>query len=121
MPRILVVDDDQALRSIVSDALRQDGYQVDSVCNGRQALTAFGQHRPDAMVLDLAMPVMDGPTLVRTLRDQTRWGRVPMVVLSAETYADTAGARLGARACLRKPFDLGRLLETVESIAPTRA
>jgi CheY-like chemotaxis protein len=118
MPRILVVDDDLAIRSIIADALRQDGYEVDSVCNGRQALVAFRQQRPDAMVLDLSMPVMDGPALIHTLREQTRWGRVPLVVVSAESQADGASARLGARACLKKPFDLPELLETVEAIAP---
>ena len=118
MPRILVVDDDVAIRSIISDALRQDGYEVDSVCNGRQALAAFGQQRPDAILLDLSMPVMDGPGLVHTLREQTRWGSVPLVVVSGELHADGASARLGARACLKKPFDLPELLETVEAIAP---
>src|SRR5919199_3344662 len=118
MPHILIVDDDVGMRAIVSDALRQEGYEVDSVCNGRQALTAFGQHRPDALVLDLSMPVMDGPALVRTLRDQTRWGSVPLIVVSGEPQAQAAGARLGARACLTKPFDLPELLETVEAITP---
>lgn len=118
MARILIVDDDPVIRSIVSDALRQDGYDVDSVCNGRQALAAFAQHRPDAMVLDLAMPAMDGPTLVRTLRDQTRWGRVPLVVVSGEPQAQVASRQLGARACLNKPFDLPELLERIEAIVP---
>jgi CheY-like chemotaxis protein len=115
--RILIVDDDLAMRSIVADALRQDGYAVDSACNGLQALTAFRKHRPDALVLDLAMPVMDGPSLVRTLRDQTRWGGVPIVVISGRSQPQVASQRLGARACLEKPIDLSRLIETIEAIA----
>jgi hypothetical protein len=51
MTRILVIDDDPAIRSVIGDALRQDGYQVDAAANGQQALTAFGKHRPDALVL----------------------------------------------------------------------
>src|SRR5437016_4158310 len=100
MCRILVVDDDAAVRSILSDALRQAGYEVDCVCNGLQALTAFSKHRPDAMVLDMAMPMMDGPTLMRTLRDQTRWGAIPVVVISGQSEPDVLRRRVGARAYL---------------------
>jgi CheY-like chemotaxis protein len=51
----------------------QSDLQVDAAANGEQALAAFGKHHPDALVLDLEMPVMDGPTLVRTLRERTKW------------------------------------------------
>jgi CheY-like chemotaxis protein len=118
MRRILVVDDDAAVRSVVTDALLEDGYQVDVACNGRQALAAFRKHRPDALVLDLEMPVMDGPTLMRTLRERTKWGRVPLVVLSGTVDAAAAAPRLGARACLNKPFELSELLHSVEQVAP---
>ncbi len=60
MTRILVVDDDAAVRSVVTEALLEDGYQVDAAGNGRQALAAFREHRPDALVLDLEMPIMNG-------------------------------------------------------------
>ncbi len=118
MVRILVVDDDPAVRSVVTDALQQDGYQVDAACNGQQALTSFAKHPPDALVLDLDMPVMDGPTLVRTLRERTKWGGVPLMVVSAESGLDQTGPRLGASACLSKPFDVGELLHNVEQMAP---
>jgi CheY-like chemotaxis protein len=116
MTRILVVDDDLSVRSVVGDALRQEGYEVDAVGNGRQALAAFGKHRPDALVLDLEMPVMDGPTLVRTLRERTRWGAVPLVVVSGTAGAVNAGLQLGAQAFLSKPFELSELLRSVERV-----
>jgi CheY-like chemotaxis protein len=118
MTRILVADDDPSVRSVVRDALQQDGYQVETVNTGRQALMAFARHRPALLLLDLSMPDMDGPCLMRTLRDQTRWGRVPMVVLSADAQAPEVSARLGAQACVPKPFDLEHLLATVEQVAP---
>ncbi len=118
MRRILVVDDDAAVRNVVTDALLEDGYQVDAACNGQQALAAFRKHRPDALVLDLEMPIMDGPTLMRTLRERTKWGRVPLVVLSGTAGAGEAAPRLGARACLNKPFELSELLHSVEQVAP---
>jgi len=88
------------------------------VGNGQQALAAFGKHRPDALVLDLQMPVMDGPTLVRTLRERTKWGAIPLVVVSGALSAAEAGPQLGALACLTKPFDLSELLHSVERVAP---
>jgi CheY-like chemotaxis protein len=118
MTRILVVDDDAAVRSVVTEALLENGYQVDAACNGRQALAAFCKHRPDALVLDLEMPIMDGPTLMRTLRERTKWGRVPLVVVSGNVGAAEAGPRLGAQACLNKPFELSELLHSVEQVAP---
>ena len=62
--QVLIVEDDAAIRSMLQDLLRESGYAVDSACNGLQALTAFWRHRPEVLVLDLAMPVMDGPTWV---------------------------------------------------------
>jgi CheY-like chemotaxis protein len=118
MTRILVVDDDPGVRTVVTDALRMEGYQVEAVANGRQALAAMGRERPAALVLDLAMPRMDGPALVRTLREQTQWGRVPLVVLSGTPGVGVASARLGARASLRKPFALPELVAAVERVAP---
>jgi CheY-like chemotaxis protein len=117
MPQILVVDDDLDIRSIVSDALRQAGYDVESVCNGVQALAAFRRHRPDAMVLDLAMPAMDGQTLVSTLRNQTKWGAVPLVVISGQPNPVLSSRRLGARAYFEKPLDLYELIDCVQGIA----
>jgi CheY-like chemotaxis protein len=117
MTRILVVDDDPGVRAVVTDALRLDGYEVEAVANGQEALGAMGRQRPAALVLDLAMPSMDGPTFVRTLREQTRWGRVPLVVLSGTPGVGVASARLGARACLRKPFALPELVAAVERVA----
>jgi two-component system response regulator MprA len=117
MARILVVDDDAALRGIISDALRQDGYEVETVCNGLQALTACRKQPPDAMVLDLAMPVMDGPALMRTLREQTRWSQIPVLVISGRHAPEVVSERLGARACLGKPLDLCDLLASVEALA----
>jgi CheY-like chemotaxis protein len=118
MTRILVVDDDPGVRTVVTDALRLDGYEVEAVANGRQALGAMGRQRPAALVLDVARPGTDGPTLMRTLREQTHWGRVPLVVLSGTPGVSMASARLGARAWVHKPFALPDLVAAVERVAP---
>ena len=62
--QILVVEDDASIRGLVSDLLRDDGYQVSEACNGAEALDAVREQRPDLIVLDLMMPVMDGWTFV---------------------------------------------------------
>jgi len=67
-------------------------------------------------VLDLEMPVMDGQTLVHTLRERTKWGAVPLVVLSGTAGVVNAGLQLGAQAFLSKPFELSELLRSVERV-----
>jgi two-component system, chemotaxis family, chemotaxis protein CheY len=119
MTRILVVDDDEHVRNVLHDALQQDGYEVETVCSGRQALTAIARNRPALLVLDLHMPELDGPGLIDTLRNQTDWGSVPLVVLSSAPDAPAISRRLGARECLAKPFDVARLLAAVEQAAPS--
>jgi CheY-like chemotaxis protein len=119
MTRILVADDDAGVRNVLQEALLQDGYDVDAVSNGSQALTAIARNRPALLVLDLAMPELDGPGLVRALREQTCWGSVPVLVVSGSAETTAISKRLGARDCFRKPFDLERLLAAVEHAAPS--
>ena len=118
MTTVLVADDDPAVRSIIGDALRLDGYDVETVCNGRQALTALGQRPRDALILDLEMPVLDGSALVQCLRARRRCRHVPFVVVSACPDLAATGVKLGASACFAKPFDLGLLLAAIEDMAP---
>ncbi|MDQ6797126.1 MAG: response regulator, partial [Actinomycetota bacterium] len=79
--RILVVDDEPALQASLGRVLRQAGYQVDAAADGRQALSAVGEAAPDALVLDVMMPGLDGLEVTRRLRgmgDQT-----PVLLLTA--------------------------------------
>ena len=70
MPQILVVEDDDAIRELVSDVLRDDGYDVREATNGVEALGRIREERPDLIVLDLMMPVMDGWTFVEECHGQ---------------------------------------------------
>jgi len=122
MPNILVVEDDAAIRGLVSEVLRDDGYQVWEATNGVEALESLRQARPDLIVLDLMMPVMDGWTFVEECRRKEWCGEVPIVVTSAShdlpRTADQLRA-LGVRTCLAKPFDVDGLLALVERYAPS--
>jgi CheY-like chemotaxis protein len=124
MTRILVVDDDDSIRGLVSEVLRDDGYQVREATNGAEALAVLGTTCPDLIVLDLMMPVMDGWTFVERCRAAAPCGDVPIVVTSAAYDLPNTAARLrrlGVRTCLAKPFDLDGLLALVERYAPADA
>ncbi len=115
MKRILVVDDDPSVRGLLIEVL-QEQYAVSVACNGEEALEVIRQHRPDAVVLDMMMPVMDGWAFLEARRGQPLDAQVPVVVVSAEPTACAEGRRLGAAACVRKPFDLDRLYAAVSQL-----
>src|ERR1700694_4652871 len=117
MPQILVVDDDDAIRGLVSEVLRDDGYDVREATNGIEALEQVRQQRPDLIVLDLMMPVMDGWAFVEEGRRKACCSEVPIVVTSASHDLPRTAERLrryGVRTCLAKPFDVEGLLALVE-------
>jgi CheY-like chemotaxis protein len=121
MPQILVVEDDAAIRGLVTEVLRDDGYEVSEAANGAEALEYVGDHRPDLIVLDLMMPVMDGWTFVEECRRTNACTEVPIVVTSASHDLPHTAERLrsfGVRTCLAKPFDVDGLLALVERYAP---
>jgi CheY-like chemotaxis protein len=122
MPEILVVEDDEAIRGLVSEVLRDDGYEVSEAANGAEALEYVNNHRPDLIVLDLMMPVMDGWAFVERCRVNPGCSDVPIVVTSASHDLPKTAERLrsyGVRTCLAKPFDVDGLLALVERYAPS--
>jgi len=104
--RIIVCDDEELIRWSVSEHLRSEGYDVAVVKNGLECLEEAQRSAPDVILLDLKMPVMDGMTCLRKLRELGL--HVPVVVLTAHGSVDTAieATQLGASAYLSKPFDL---------------
>jgi two-component system, chemotaxis family, chemotaxis protein CheY len=121
MPQILVVEDDASIRGLVSEVLRDDGYEVSEASNGVEALEALGERLPDLIVLDLMMPIMDGWTFVEECRRSRVCDEVPIVVTSASHDLPSTAERLrsfGVRTCLAKPFDVDGLLALVEHYVP---
>ncbi|HXZ53042.1 MAG TPA: response regulator transcription factor [Burkholderiales bacterium] len=104
--RILVVEDDLVLAAALTRALTQSAYAVDHVANGEDANSALASDSYDLVVLDLALPGMDGLRVLRRLRD--RRSRIPVLVLSARDALEdrVAGLDEGADDYLTKPFDL---------------
>jgi two-component system response regulator MprA len=114
--RILVVDDESAVREAVERALRIDGYEVAVAGDGREALHALDERTADAVVLDVLMPRINGLDLCRRLRD--RGDRTPVLMLTArDAVADrVAGLDAGADDYLVKPFALEELLARLRAL-----
>jgi DNA-binding response OmpR family regulator len=110
---VLVVDDDPAIRGLVADALRAEGYSVDLAAHGREALEAIRARRPATVVLDLMMPVMDGFTFIEACQHEQLCDNVPIVVISAVHEALERIQAVPVRAYMAKPFDLNDLVRTV--------
>lgn len=108
-PEVLVVDDDPDIREALSLALELDGYQVASARNGLEAWELLGRTAPSLVLLDLAMPVLDGAGLLARIRDDARLRSLPVVVITA--FSALAGdVRALASDCLHKPLDLDAVL-----------
>jgi two-component system, OmpR family, KDP operon response regulator KdpE len=111
---ILVVDDDPHILLALRIALEARGYRVRAVPNGPSALAAARDTRPDAMVVDLAMPMMDGVEVIQQLR---AWTRIPIIVLSAHTDEANKVRALdaGADDFVDKPFGNEELLARIRA------
>jgi two-component system response regulator MprA len=107
--RILVVDDDRSVRDALRRALTLGGYEVDAVQDGREALTRLSTSSPDAVVLDIGLPEVDGLEVCRRLRGAG--DRTPILMLTArDAVSDRIdGLDAGADDYLVKPFDVGEL------------
>jgi CheY-like chemotaxis protein len=110
---VLVVDDDPAIRGLVADALRGEGYSVDLAAHGREALDAMRARCPVTVVLDLMMPVMDGFSFMEACHAEQLCGGVPIVVISAAHDALRKIREVPVNAFIAKPFDLEDLIKTV--------
>jgi two-component system response regulator MprA len=114
--RILVVDDDRAVRESLRRSLSFNGYSVELAQDGREALELIASHRPDAVVLDVMMPRLDGLEVCRQLR--STGDDLPILVLTARDSVSerVAGLDAGADDYLPKPFALEELLARMRAL-----
>lgn len=114
--RVLVADDDRAIRDSLARVLDLEGYAPSTVADGAAALESVRTNRPDLLVLDLMMPAVDGLTVCRVLRSEG--DRLPILMLTArtETTDRVAGLDAGADDYLPKPFDPAELLARIRAL-----
>ena len=113
---LLVAEDDRAVRDSLERALTLEGYRVRTAANGAEALEAVAAQRPDALLLDVSMPLVDGLTVCRVLRAEG--DRLPILMLTArtETSDRVAGLDAGADDYMPKPYELDELLARVRAL-----
>jgi two-component system, OmpR family, response regulator MprA len=114
--RILVVDDERAVREAVQRALRLEGYDVEMAADGQEALFALARRGVDAIVLDVLMPVLDGLETARKLRRQGNSTPILMLTARHEVSDRVAGLDAGADDYLVKPFALEELLARLRAL-----
>ncbi len=115
MPKILVVDDEPDIAELLQTVLEEEGYQVIVAGNGREGLAQVAEARPNLILCDVMMPLMDGVSLCRAVRAQPDYRDIPLVFMSAgRKPANTAGCRYDA--FLAKPFELTAVIALVASL-----
>jgi DNA-binding response OmpR family regulator len=113
-PRILLVDDEQSIQTLLSFPLRKDGYEVVQATDGREALARFGEGPFDLVVLDVMLPRLDGLEVCRRLRARSS---VPIIMLTAkaEEIDKVLGLELGADDYITKPFSMREFRSRVKA------
>jgi DNA-binding response OmpR family regulator len=116
--RVLVIDDDLPIRGMLAAALRQHGFQVLLAGDGAEGQRALTIHDPDVVLLDLAMPGVNGWDFLQRLQETGRLGKTPIIVVSAHvTVQPQALLQMGVSAILPKPFNLPELIDLIEHLA----
>jgi CheY-like chemotaxis protein len=113
MALILVVDDEFGIAKLLQDVLVDEGHGVMLATNGRQALEKAAEERPDLVITDFMMPVMDGASLVRALAADPALRSIPVAIMSAMPEAAVAARCSGYALFVRKPF---RIFDVIDLI-----
>jgi two-component system chemotaxis response regulator CheY len=118
--KVLIVDDSVSMRQMVSFTLRSGGFDVIEAGHGQEALDRLKSAAVDLVITDLNMPVMDGISLIRSLRGQPAMKSKPILMLTTEGLAakKEEGKAAGATGWIVKPFDPEKLLATIARVLP---
>ena len=114
LPIALIVDDDSDFRSVLGDVLGDEGYRIVEASNGNEALHVLDSLRPDVILVDLLMPVMNGWSLFAAIEARHELQSTPIVFLSAVPHMAPGGGSL----VLKKPLDLPTLLTLLDALRP---
>lgn len=122
MPKILVVDDELDILEIIRHALNKEGFEVHVAANGFQGMEQARKYKPDLILMDVMMPVMDGMEACRQLKEDPETKNIPIVFLTArsEEFAELAGFEAGADDYISKPIRPRVLLSRLKAILRRR-
>jgi two-component system cell cycle response regulator len=117
-PKILSVDDSKTIRMLLTRLFRPFDCELFEAGDGEEGLAVTRREKPNLIVLDYNMPVMDGVTMLRAMREDDDIKRTPVIMLTAEASPEIIStvARLGVRDYITKPFDAEKLLDKVTKI-----
>jgi DNA-binding response OmpR family regulator len=121
MSTILVVDDDEAINTLLKEVLQFQGYTVVSASDGQQALELFNSTLPDLVITDIIMPKADGVELVMNIRNHQQHSQCKIIAISGGGRLDAGGYLdsvqiLGADLVMEKPFDIAELEKNMETL-----
>jgi two-component system OmpR family response regulator len=116
-PKVLIADDEPALRSLLKTNLTFEGFETVTASNGQEALERIKEEAPDVVLLDVMMPVMDGWRVLEELsKNENRHTKVILVTAKASSEAQLQGWELGCDEYLTKPFDLDVMIERIVEV-----
>ena len=117
MAFILVVDDEFSVAEVLQSVLAEAGHEVVTAVNGQQGLELLAKRRPDLVLLDFMMPIMDGPAMLKAMKEDPAYRDLPAVVMSSLPESAVAQAARGMYAAfLRKPFKLAAVTNVVKTV-----
>ena len=117
-PRVLVVEDEPDIAALIAYQLTREGFRVETIGNGTEALVAIDKEAPDLVVLDRMLPGLSGDEVIQRLRDDTETLGIPVLMLTAKREQEDRieGLELGADDYLTKPFSPRELVLRVQAV-----
>ncbi|HCO92963.1 MAG TPA: DNA-binding response regulator [Phycisphaerales bacterium] len=116
--KILIIEDDRDIVEMLEYNLKEEGYETLSALNGELGVELAGNERPDLIILDIMLPIMDGFEVCRTLKNDDRVSHIPIIILSAKSQETdkVVGLELGADDYVTKPFSPRELIARTRAI-----
>ena len=123
LARILIVDDERPIATLLTQTFEQEGHQVASASNGFDCMNKMASFRPDVVIMDIMMPKLDGVDTTRLIRRNKNYADTVIVALSAKGDEETRTRmrQAGANLFMRKPFVIAKLVARVDQILETRS
>jgi len=118
VPRLLVVEDEGELLEFLKMRLEANGYEVIGACDGKEGFEKAVKAKPDLILLDLMLPKVDGYWVCNLLKNDKRYGMIPIIILTARSEAESLklAKECGADAYMTKPFEVEELLSKIAGL-----